>query len=54
MTYEILYKTFMVAKPLRIRFDKIDGIINIFNGIRHLELSGPRIYNAILIGSIIL
>ena len=37
----------MDAKPLRIRFDKVDGIIKIYNGIRYLELFGPRIYNAI-------
>ena len=29
----------MDAKSLHIRFDKVDGIIKIYNGIRHLELS---------------
>ena len=39
VVYNILYKTFMDAKPLRIRFDKVDEIIKIYNGIRYLELS---------------
>ena len=39
LVYNILYKTFMDAKPLRIRFDKVDEIIKIYNGIRYLELS---------------
>ena len=33
--YDILYKTFMGAKPLRIRLDKIDGFIKIYDGIRY-------------------
>ena len=27
LIYEILHKNFMCTKPLRIRFDKIDGFI---------------------------
>ena len=34
----ILYKTSMGAKPLRIRFDKIDGFIKIHDKIKHLVL----------------
>ena len=42
----------MDAKPLSIRFDKVDGIIKFQNGIRYLEFSNSyginsRIYNAI-------
>ena len=29
----------MDAKPLRIRFNKIDGTTKIYNGIRYLKLS---------------
>ena len=29
----------MDAKPLRIRFDKVNGLIKIYKGIRYLELS---------------
>ena len=36
--YSILYQTFMDGKPLRIRFTKADGIINIYDGIKCLEL----------------
>ena len=39
--------TFMGAKPLRIRFDKIDGFIKIYDGTRYLVLFGPERYNAI-------
>ena len=42
MNYEISYKTFMGAKPLRIRFDEIDGFIKIYDGIRYLVLLGPE------------
>ena len=50
----------MDAKPFRIRFNKVDGIIKIYNGIRYLKLPNSynevycRIYNEILIGLIIL
>ena len=39
LVYNILYKTFMDAKPLRIRFDNVNGLIKIFNRIRYLVLS---------------
>ena len=38
LIYEISSKTFMGAKPLRISFDKIDGFIKIYIGIRYLEI----------------
>ena len=47
LIYNISYKNFMGAKPLRIRFDKIDGFINIYDGTRYLVLFGPERYNAI-------
>ena len=37
----------MGAKPLRIRFDKIDGFIKVYDGIRHLVLRDYERYNAI-------
>ena len=37
----------MGAKPTRIRFDKIDGFIKIYDGIRYLVLFGPEIYDAV-------
>ena len=47
LTLDISYKTFMCAKPLRIRLDEVDGIIKIYNGTRYLKLFGSRIYNTI-------
>ena len=41
--YNILYQKFMDGKPLRIRFTKADGIINIYDGIKYLELSNSYI-----------
>ena len=47
MIYDISYKTLISPKPLRIRFDKIDGFIRIYDGTRHLLLFGSEKYNAI-------
>ena len=38
LIYDISYKTSTGAKPLRIRFNKIDGFIKIHDKIRHLVL----------------
>ena len=38
----------MDEKPLLIRFDKVDGIIKIYDGIRYLELSNS--YNEVYYG----
>ena len=47
-SYEnISYKTFIGAKPLRIKFDKIDGFIKIYDETRYLVLFGPERYDAI-------
>ena len=48
LVYNILHKTFMDAKPLRNRFDKVDELIKIYNGIRYLELSHS--YNGVYYG----
>ena len=47
MIYDILYKTLTDSKPLRIIFDKIDGIIRIYDGPRYLTLFGSEKYDAI-------
>ena len=47
LIYDISYKTFMVAKSLRIWFDKIDEFIRICDGIRYLVLFAPERYIAI-------
>ena len=38
LIYDISYKTSAGAKPLSIRFDKINGFIKIYDGIRYLVL----------------
>ena len=38
LTYGISYKNFLGSKPLHIKFDKIDGFIKIYDGIRYLVL----------------
>ena len=38
LSYEISYKTSAGAKPLRIRFNKIDGFIKVHDKIRYLVL----------------
>ena len=47
MTYDILYKTFIVSKPLCITFDKIDEYFRIYNETRYLVLLGPEKYDTI-------
>ena len=38
LIYKISYKTFMGEKPLYIWFNKMDGFIKIYNGIKYLVL----------------
>ena len=38
LVYIIWYKSLIIAKPLCIRFDKIDGFIRVYDGTRYLEL----------------
>ena len=45
LIYDILYKTFMSKKPLRIRFNNVDGFIKIYDGTRYLVLFGPERYD---------
>ena len=47
MIYDILYKTLINQKPLRISFDKIDGIIRTFHRTTYLTLFGSEKYEAI-------
>ena len=47
MIYDISNKTLIVSKPFRIRFDKIDRIIRIYDGTRYLTLFGTKKYDAI-------
>ena len=42
LVYQIPYKTLIVAKPLRIMFDKAVGFIRVYDGTRYLVLFGPE------------
>ena len=44
LIYDISYKTLIGPKLLRIRFDKIDRFIRIYDGSRYLVLLGPVKY----------
>ena len=45
--YNISCKTSIGSKPLRIRFDKINGIIKIYDRTRYLALFGTEKYDII-------
>ena len=47
MFNDISCKSFMGAPPLRIRFNKINGFIKIFDGTKYLVLISPERYVAI-------
>ena len=47
LEYGISYKTLIGAKPLRIRFDKVDGFIRVYDGTRYLVWFGPEKYDTI-------
>ena len=47
LVYKILYKNLFDSKPLRIRFDDVDGFIKVCDGIRYLVLFGSERYDAI-------
>ena len=47
LIYNISYKNLIGSKPLRIRLDKIDRSIRIYDGTRYLTLFGTKNYDAI-------
>ena len=47
LVYDILYKSLIDSKPLRIRFDKIDGFIRVFDRARYLVFFGSEKYDSI-------
>ena len=47
LIYDISCKTLIGSKPLQIRFDKIDGIIRIYDESRNLTLFGTKKYDTI-------
>ena len=49
MIYDISCKTLIGAKPLRIKFDKVDGSLRVYDDYRYLVLLAPEKYDAICI-----
>ena len=47
LVYNILYRSLIDSRPLRIRFDKIDGFITIYDGTRYLVLFRSEKYGSI-------
>ena len=47
LVYKISYKTLIGSKPLRIRFDKTDRVIKVYDGARYLVLFGAEKYDSI-------
>ena len=47
MIYDIWYRTLIVAKLLRIKFDKVAGFFRFYDGTRHLVFFGPEKYDTI-------
>ena len=47
LIYDISYKTLIDSKPLQIKFDKIDGIIRIYDETKYLTLFDTKKYDAI-------
>ena len=47
LIYNISHKNLVVAKTLRIRFDKIDGFIRVYDRTRYLVLFGSEKYDFI-------
>ena len=46
--FDISYNTLIDPKPLRIKFDKIDGFIRIHDRIRYLTLFGSEKYDVFM------
>ena len=47
LVYNISYKSLIDSKPLRIRFNKIDGFIRVYDKTRYLILFGSEKYDSI-------
>ena len=47
LIYDISYKILLDSKPLRIRFDKRDEFMRIFDGTKYLTLFGSEKFDAI-------
>ena len=48
LIYKILSKTLVDAKSLRLKLNKVDGLIGVYDGTRYLVLFGPEKYYIML------
>ena len=42
MVYKVSHKTLIIAKPLPIKVDKVDGFVRVYDGTRYLVLFGSE------------
>ena len=49
LIYDFSCKTLIGAKPLRIKFDKVDGFVRVYDDYRYLVLFASEKYDAICI-----
>ena len=49
LVYDISYKILIVGKPLRIRCDKVNGFIRVYDKTRYLALFNLEKYNVIYV-----
>ena len=54
LLYNISYKTLIDAKPLRIRFNKIDGFVRVYDGTSYVVLFESKNMTPFTAGSDIL
>ena len=47
LAYNISYKTLIGEKPLRTRFNNVEGFIRVYDETRYLVLFGPEKYDVI-------
>ena len=47
VVYNILYEILIDSNPLRVRFNKIEGFIRVYNRTRYLKLFGSQKYFSI-------
>ena len=45
MIYDISNKTLIGGKILRVKYDKVDGFVRVYDGTRYLVLFGPEKYD---------
>ena len=45
LIYDISNKTLIGGKILRVKYDKVDGFVRVYDGTRYLVLFGPEKYD---------